>query len=439
MFETLSAKLESIFKKLKGKGLLKEEDIDSALKEIRLALLEADVNFKVVKDFILKIKEKAIGKEILESLTPGQQVIKIVNEELCELLGKTNSRIQLSPNPPTIIMMVGLHGSGKTTTAAKLARIFKKEGRRPMLVAADLQRPAAIDQLVTLGSQIDVPVYHSKQLKDPVTLCEESLKHARIEARDIVILDTAGRLHIDDSLMTELRKIKERVPPKEVIFVADAMTGQDAVNISRNFNEQIGIDGIILTKMDGDARGGAALSIRAITGKPIKFIGVGEKIDMLEPFHPERIASRILGMGDVLSLIEHAQKSFDQKEAEQLQKAIMDESFTFDDLKDQLKKLRTMGPLENILSMIPGFNKMKNIDVDEKDLIKIEAIINSMTKKEKRNHAIINGSRRRRIAIGSGTTVPDVNRVVKQYVEMKKMLKMFKGKKGFKLPKFLPF
>jgi signal recognition particle subunit SRP54 len=439
MFETLSTKLESIFKKLKGKGLLKEEDIDSALKEIRLALLEADVNFKVVKDFILKIKEKAIGKEILESLTPGQQVIKIVNEELCELLGKTNSRIQLSPNPPTIIMMVGLHGSGKTTTAAKLARIFKKEGRRPMLVAADLQRPAAIDQLVTLGSQIDVPVYHSKQLKDPVTLCEESLKHARIEARDIVILDTAGRLHIDDSLMTELRKIKERVPPKEVIFVADAMTGQDAVNISRNFNEQIGIDGIILTKMDGDARGGAALSIRAITGKPIKFIGVGEKIDMLEPFHPERIASRILGMGDVLSLIEHAQKSFDQKEAEQLQKAIMDESFTFDDLKDQLKKLRTMGPLENILSMIPGFNKMKNIDVDEKDLIKIEAIINSMTKKEKRNHAIINGSRRRRIAIGSGTTVPDVNRVVKQYVEMKKMLKMFKGKKGFKLPKFLPF
>ena len=439
MFETLSNKLESIFKKLKGKGLLKEEDIDSALKEIRLALLEADVNFKVVKDFILKIKEKAIGKEILESLTPGQQVIKIVNEELCELLGKSNSRIQLSPNPPTIIMMVGLHGSGKTTTAAKLARIFKKEGRRPMLVAADLQRPAAIDQLVTLGSQIDVPVYHSKQLKDPVTLCEESLKHARIEARDIVILDTAGRLHIDDSLMTELRKIKERVPPKEVIFVADAMTGQDAVNISRNFNEQIGIDGIILTKMDGDARGGAALSIRAITGKPIKFIGVGEKIDMLEPFHPERIASRILGMGDMLSLIEHAQKSFDQKEAEQLQKAIMDESFTFDDLKDQLKKLRTMGPLENILSMIPGVNKMKNIDVDEKDLIKIEAIINSMTKKEKRNHAIINGSRRRRIAMGSGTTVPDVNRVVKQYVEMKKMLKMFKGKKGFKLPKFLPF
>ncbi|MDH5201938.1 MAG: signal recognition particle protein [Nitrospirota bacterium] len=439
MFETLNNKLESIFKKLKGKGLLKEEDVDSALKEIRLALLEADVNFKVVKDFIQKIREKAIGKEILESLTPGQQVIKIVNEELCELLGKTNSRIQLSPNPPTVIMMAGLHGSGKTTTAAKLARIFKKEGRRPMLVAADLQRPAAIDQLVTLGSQIDVPVYHSKQLHDPVTLCEESIKHARIEARDIVILDTAGRLHIDDSLMTELRKIKERVQPKEVIFVADAMTGQDAVNISRNFNEQIGIDGIILTKMDGDARGGAALSIRSITGKPIKFIGVGEKIDMLEPFHPERIASRILGMGDVLSLIEQAQKSFDQKETEQLQKVIMDESFTFDDLKDQLKKLRTMGPLENILSMIPGVNKIKNIDVDEREFIKVEAIINSMTKKERKNHHIINGSRRRRISMGSGTTVPEVNRVIKQYIEMKKMLKMFKGKKGFKFPKFLPF
>ncbi len=308
MFETLSGKLESIFKRLKGKGLLKEEDVELALKEIRLALLEADVNFKVVKDFTQRIKEKAIGKEILESLTPGQQVVKIVHEELCELLGKTNSRIQLSPNPPTTIMMVGLHGSGKTTTAAKLARIFKKEGRRPMLVAADLQRPAAIDQLIALGSQIDIPVYYSKDTKDPVTLCEESIKKASVEARDILILDTAGRLHIDDSLMTELRKIKEKVLPKEVILVADAMTGQDAVNIAKNFNEQVGIDGIILTKMDGDARGGAALSIRAITGKPIKFIGVGERIEMLEPFYPERIASRILGMGDVLSLIEKAQK-----------------------------------------------------------------------------------------------------------------------------------
>ncbi len=439
MFETLTNKLESIFKKLRGKGLLKEEDVELALKEIRLALLEADVNFRVVKDFVQKIKEKAVGKEVLESLTPGQQVVKIVNEELCELLGKTNTRIQLSPNPPTVIMLVGLHGSGKTTTAAKLARSFKKEGRRPMLVAADLQRPAAIDQLITLGSQINVPVYSSKETKEPVTLCEESIRKAKLDARDVVILDTAGRLHIDESLMTELRRIKEKVFPKEVILVADAMTGQDAVNMAKNFDIQVGIDGVILTKMDGDARGGAALSIRSITGKPIKFIGVGEKIDMLEPFYPERIASRILGMGDVLSLIEQAQKTFDKGEAEKLQRSIIEESFTFEDLKEHLKKMRNMGPLENILNMIPGFNKMKNLEVDEKELVKVEAIINSMTKKERQNHAIIDGSRRRRIALGSGTTVADVNRVIKQYIEIKKMLKMFKGKKGIKLPKFLPF
>jgi signal recognition particle subunit SRP54 len=439
MFETLANKLESIFKKLKGKGLLKEEDVELALKEIRLALLEADVNFKVVKDFIQKIKEKAVGKEVLESLTPGQQVIKIVNQELCELLGKTNSRIQLSPNPPTVIMLVGLHGSGKTTTAAKLARNFKKEGRRPMLVAADLQRPAAIDQLIALGSQITVPVFSSKETKNPVALCEESIKKSKLDARDIVILDTAGRLHIDESLMTELKKIKEKVLPKEVILVADAMTGQDAVTMAKNFDEHVGIDGIILTKMDGDARGGAALSMRTITGKPIKFIGVGEKIDMLEPFYPDRIASRILGMGDVLSLIEQAQKTFDHKEAEKLQKAIIEESFTFEDLREHLKKLRGMGPLENILNMIPGFNKMKNLEVDEKELVKVEAIINSMTKKERKNHAIIDGSRRRRIAMGSGTNVADVNRVIKQYIEIRKMLKMFKGKKGIKLPKIFPF
>ena len=439
MFESLTEKLESIFKKLKGKGLLKEEDIEVALKEIRLALLEADVNFKVVKDFVQKIKEKAVGKEVLESLSPGQQVIKIVNEELCQLLGKTNSRIPLSPNPPTIIMMVGLHGSGKTTTSANLARLFKKEGRRPMLVAADLQRPAAIDQLIALGSQIDVPVYFSKDTKDPVTLCYDSVKKAKLDARDIVILDTAGRLHIDESLMAELKNIKESVSPKEIIFVADAMTGQDAVNIARNFGEQIGIDGIILTKMDGDARGGAALSIISVTGKPIKFIGTGEKIEMLEPFYPERIASRILGMGDVLSLIEQAQKTFDHKEAEKLQKTIMDDSFTFDDLREQLQKMRNMGPLENLINMIPGMNKIKNLDIDGRELIKVEAIISSMTKKEKRDHNVINGNRRRRIALGSGTTVPDVNRVIKQYIEIKKMLKMFKGKKGFKLPKVLPF
>ena len=439
MFESLTEKLESIFKKLKGKGLLKEEDVDLALKEIRLALLEADVNFKVVKDFVGNIRDKAVGKEVLESLTPGQQVIKIVNEELCELLGKTNSKIQLLPNPPTIIMMVGLHGSGKTTTSAKLARLFKKEGRRPMLVAADLQRPAAIDQLIALGAQIDVPVHSSREIKDPVALCVDSVKKAKLDARDVLILDTAGRLHIDDTLMAELKKIKDSVAPKEVLFVADAMTGQDAVNIAKNFSEQIGIDGIILTKMDGDARGGAALSIISVTGKPIKFIGTGEKIEMLEPFYPERVASRILGMGDVLTLIEQAQQTFDQKEAEKLQKTIMDDTFTFNDLRDQLKKMRNMGPLENLIGMIPGMNKIKNVDIDERELVKVEAVINSMTKRERKDHNLINGQRRKRIALGSGTTVADVNRVIKQYVEIKKMLKMFKGKKGFKLPKFMPF
>jgi signal recognition particle subunit SRP54 len=439
MFESLTEKLESIFKKLKGKGLLKEEDVDLALKEIRLALLEADVNFKVVKDFVQNIRAKAVGKEVLESLTPGQQVIKIVHDELCRLLGTTNSKIQLLPNPPTIIMMVGLQGSGKTTTAAKLARLFKKEGRRPMLVAADLQRPAAIDQLIALGAQLDVPVHSSREMKDPVALCADSVKKAKLDARDVLILDTAGRLHIDDTLMAELKKIKESVTPKEVLFVADAMTGQDAVNIAKSFSEQIGIDGIILTKMDGDARGGAALSIISVAGRPIKFIGTGEKIEMLEPFYPERVASRILGMGDVLTLIEQAQQTFDKKEAEKLQKAIMDDTFTFNDLRDQLKKMRSMGPLENVLSMIPGMGKIKDLDVDEREFVKVEAIINSMTNRERKDHTIINGQRRRRIATGSGTTVADVNRVVKQYIEIKRMLKMFKGKKGFKLPKFLPF
>jgi signal recognition particle subunit SRP54 len=439
MFESLTEKLESIFKKLKGRGLLKEEDVDAALKEVRLALLEADVNFKVVKDFIQHVRERAVGKEVLESLSPAQQVIKIVHEELCALLGITNTRIQLAPNPPTVIMMVGLQGSGKTTTAAKLARFFKKEGRMPMLVAADLKRPAAIDQLVTLGKQIDIPVFSSKDIKDPVALCDDALKRSRLDGRDVVILDTAGRLHIDEELMNELKQIKAKVNPREILLVADAMTGQDAVNMAKSFNEKIGIDGIILTKMDGDARGGAALSIRHVTERPIKFIGVGEKIDMLEPFHPDRIARRILGMGDVLTLIEQAQETFDQKEAEKLRERILEESFTFDDLKDQLKKLRSMGPLENLMSMIPGMNRaMKDIKVDDKEFIKVDAIINSMTREEKRNHNILNGSRRKRIAMGSGTTVTDVNRLIKQFLEMKKMMKMFKGKKGFRLPK-MPF
>jgi len=436
MFENISEKLDAALKKIKGRGLLKEEDIDAAMKEIRLALLEADVNFKVVKDLVEKIKSKAVGKEVLESLTPGQQVVKIVNDELCDLLGRSTSRIALAPNPPTVIMMIGLQGSGKTTTSAKLARYFKKEGRRPLLAACDLQRPAAIDQLIALGKQIDVSVYASRDTKDPVLVARDALAKSRADAHDIVIIDTAGRLHVDESLMQELKKVKEGVAPKETLLVADSMTGQDAVTIAKHFNDQIGIDGIILTKMDGDARGGAALSIRAVTQKPIKFIGMGEKIDMLEPFHPDRIASRILGMGDVLSLIEQAQKSFDQKEAETLQKRILEDSFTFDDLKEQLKKVRSMGPLESVLGMIPGFNKVKNITVDEREFVKVEAVINSMTAREKANHNLLNGSRRKRIALGSGTTVADVNRVIKQYVELKKMLKMFRGKKNIKLPKF---
>ncbi len=442
MFDSLSEKLEGIFKKLKGKGILKEEDVDSALKEIRMALLEADVNFKVVKDFVQHVREKAIGEGVLESLSPGQQVVKTVYDELCALLGNTNERIQLSPNPPTIIMMVGLHGSGKTTTSAKLARIFKKEGRRPLLVAADLQRPAAIDQLITLGKQLDIPVFNSKEIKNPSILCEEAVKKSRLDGRDIVIIDTAGRLHIDDELMSQLKDIRSKVSPKEVLLVADAMTGQDAVTMAKSFNEQINISGIVLTKMDGDARGGAALSIRSVTGKPIKFIGVGEKIDMLEPFHPDRIAKRILGMGDVLTLIEQAQQAFDQKEAEKLRKTLLEDTFTFEDLREQLKKIRNMGPLENLLNMIPGMNKtLKNTKIDEKEFVKIEAIINSMTPLERADHSIINGSRRRRIAIGSGTSVSDINRLIKQYLEMKKMMKMFKkgGKKGFRMPNILPF
>lgn len=439
MFESINEKLEAVFKKLKGRGLLKEEDVGIALKEIRLALLEADVNFRVAKDFVDRIKAKAVGKDVLESLTPGQQVVKIVNEELCELLGQANSRITLAPNPPTIVMMVGLQGSGKTTTSAKLARFFKKEGRRPLLVACDLQRPAAIDQLVTLGGQIGVGVFSSRETKDAVALARDAVKKAKTDAHDVLIIDTAGRLHVDEALMNELKQIRENILPKEILLVADAMTGQDAVNIAKQFNDQIGIDGIVLTKMDGDARGGAALSIRAITGKPIKFIGVGEKIDMIEPFYPDRIASRILGMGDMMSLIEQAQKTFDQKEAETLQKRILEDSFTFDDLREQLKKIRSMGPLENILGMIPGLSKVKNVSVDEREFVKIEAIINSMTKKEKTNHNLINGSRRRRIAQGSGTTVADVNRVMKQYLELRKMLRMFKGKKSIKLPKMFPF
>ncbi|MBI5057579.1 MAG: signal recognition particle protein [Nitrospirae bacterium] len=436
MFESLSEKLEGIFKKLKGRGLLREPDVAEAMKEIRMALLEADVNFKVVKDFTDKVKQRAVGKEVIDSITPGQQVVKIVYDELCNLMGGGVRKISLAPNPPTIIMLVGLHGSGKTTTSAKLASNFKKDGRRPMLVALDTGRPAAIDQLKSLGTQIDVPVYATKPGDSPVRIFPEALKKATQEGRDILILDTAGRLHIDEDLMKELEDLKKEAKPKEILFVADAMTGQDAVNIAKSFNDKLDIDGVILTKMDGDARGGAALSIVTVTGKPIKLIGVGEKIDFLEPFHPERMASRILGMGDVVSLVEKAQEAVNMDEAAQLEEKLRKDSFTFDDLKNQIKQIKKMGPLENILGMIPGLGKqMKGVNIDDKAFVKVEAMINSMTMKERNNQVIIGGSRKQRIATGSGTTVADVNRLLKQYMEMKKMLKRFKSGK-FRMPQF---
>ncbi len=437
MFEALSERLEGILKKLRGRGFLKEEDIVSALKEIKIALLEADVNFKVVRDFTEKVRVKAIGKEVTESITPGQQVVKIVHDELCSLMGGGHAKINLAPNPPTVIMLVGLHGSGKTTTAAKLAKRFKKDGRRPMLAALDTARPAAIDQLVSLGSQIGAPVYATKPGESPLRICSDSIKKAAIEGRDVVILDTAGRLHIDEQLMKELADIKSEAKPKEILLVADAMTGQDAVNIAKSFNDRLDLDGIILTKMDGDARGGAALSIAAVTGKPVKFIGVGEKIDFLEPFHPDRMASRILGMGDIVSLVEKTQDAMDEKEALKLQKRLSRDKFTFEDLKKQIKQIKQMGPLENIIGMIPGLGKqVKNLSIDEKGFVKVEAIINSMTRQERENYAIMNGSRKKRIASGSGTTVPDVNRLLKQYLQMKKMLRKFKAGKKFNFGKF---
>lgn len=440
MFEALSEKLEGIFKKLKGRGLLREEDIVSALKEIKMALLEADVNFKVVKDFTERVRVKAIGKEVTESITPGQQVVKIVYDELCSLMGGKHSKINLSPNPPTVLMLVGLHGSGKTTTTAKLAKSFKKDGRRPVLVAMDTARPAAIDQLITLGAQIDVPVYSTRAGDSPIRICADAIKKANSEGRDVVILDTAGRLHIDEQLMKELEEVKKEAKPKEILLVADAMTGQDAVNIAKSFDNRLNIDGIILTKMDGDARGGAALSMIAVTGKPVKFIGASEKIEALEPFYPERMASRILGMGDIVSLVEKAQEAVNIKEAVKLQKKLSENKFTFEELKDQLSQIRKMGPLENILSMIPGMGKqIKGMSVNDKELVKIEAIINSMTKQERGNYVIISGSRKKRIAMGSGTTVADVNRLIKQYLQMKKMLKMFKSEGQSKLAKFLNF
>ncbi len=432
MFDALTGKLDAVFKKLRGRGVLKEEDVKEALREVRLALLEADVNFKVVKDFVSKVQDRAIGQEILSSLTPGQQVVKIVHEELVNLLGGVQSKLHLSPNPPTVIMMVGLQGSGKTTTSGKLARNFKKDGRKVLLVPADTRRPAAIEQLKTLARQVGVEAY-SSDASDPVAICKAARAHAERSLFDVVILDTAGRLQIDEPLMEELRQIKASVKPSEVLFVADAMTGQEAVNIAEKFNGDVGFDGMVLTKMDGDARGGAALSVKAVTGKPLKFVGMGEKLDALEPFFPDRMASRILGMGDVLSLIEKAQETVSREEAEKLAKKLRKSEFNLEDFRDQLRQVKKMGSLESIIGMIPGLNKLKMADADmqqgEKELKRVEAIINSMTPRERANHTLINGSRRARIAKGSGTQVQDVNRLLKQFVEMQKMMKMMKGGK----------
>ncbi len=437
MFDNLSSKLESIFKRLRGHGKLTEQNIQEALKEVRIALLEADVNFKVVKDFIQSVQARAIGQEVIESLTPAQQLIKIVKEEMTALMGGQEERIQLSGSPPVPIMLVGLHGCGKTTTAAKLARHFQGMKKRPYLVPADIYRPAAIDQLQKLGEALKVDFYRPAPSQTPLDICLRAREAALKGGYDLMLIDTAGRLHIDEALMLELREIKNQIRPREVLFVADAMTGQDAVNVAKSFNERLGIDGIILTKMDGDARGGAALSIKAVTQKPIKFIGVGEKLDALEVFHPERMVSRILGMGDVLTLIEKAEAAFDEKKAKELEKKIRKDAFTLEDFRDQLQQIRKMGSLESILSMIPGLPKkmkgMGGLEVDEKALGRVEAIINSMTPQERANFTIINGSRRLRIAAGSGTSVQEVNRLLKQYAQARKMMKQFSkiSGKGF--------
>ncbi|MFD1018155.1 signal recognition particle protein [Thalassobacillus hwangdonensis] len=437
-FEGLADRLQGTFQKIKGKGKVTEQDVKEMTREVRLALLEADVNFKVVKDFVKRVKERAIGQEVMESLTPGQQVIKVVKEELTELMGGDESKIAVANRPPTVIMMVGLQGAGKTTTTGKLANLLRKKyNRTPLLVAADVYRPAAINQLETLGKQLSMPVFSKGTDANPVDIANEAIAHAKEEHNDYVIIDTAGRLHVDEGLMDELKQIKADVNPDEVFLVVDAMTGQDAVNVAESFNEQLDITGVVLTKLDGDTRGGAALSIKAVTDKPIKFAGMGEKLDQLEQFHPERMASRILGMGDMLTLIEKAQANVDEKRAKELEQKMRSASFTFDDFLEQMGQVRNMGPLDELLDMIPGANKMKgmkNVQLDEKQISHVEAIIQSMTKVERNDPSVMNASRKKRIAKGSGTSVSEVNRLLKQFEEMKKMMKqmtnMQKGKKG---------
>ncbi|TXL67656.1 signal recognition particle protein [Cerasibacillus terrae] len=443
-FEGLAERLQDTIKKITGKGKVSEQDVKEMTREVRLALLEADVNFKVVKDLIKRIKERAIGQEVMDSLTPGQQVIKVVKDELTDLMGGEHSKIAVAPKPPTVIMMVGLQGAGKTTTSGKLANLLRKKyNRSPLLVACDVYRPAAVDQLETLGKQLNMPVFSQGTDANPVDIAKQAIEEAKENHYDYVIVDTAGRLHVDENLMDELTQMKETVNPDEIFLVVDAMTGQDAVNVAKSFDEQLDISGVVLTKLDGDTRGGAALSIRAVTGKPIKFAGMGEKLDQLEPFHPDRMASRILGMGDVLTLIEKAQTTVDEKQAKELEEKMRTMSFTFEDFLEQMGQVKKMGPLEDLMTMIPGMNKMKglkNVQIDEKQLDQVEAIVYSMTKEERQQPEIMNASRKKRIAKGSGTSVSQVNRLLKQFNEMKKMMKqmtnMQKGKKakGFKFP-----
>ena len=445
-FEGLADRLQNTMQKIRGKGKVNEADVKEMMREVRLALLEADVNFKVVKDFVKKVSERAVGQEVLKSLTPGQQVIKVVKEELTELMGGEESKIGVSKRPPTVVMMVGLQGAGKTTTTGKLANLLrKKHNRNPLLVAADIYRPAAIKQLQTLGKQLDFPVFSLGDQVSPVEIAKQAIEKAKEDHHDYVLIDIAGRLHVDEALMDELKQIKELANPEEILLVVDAMTGQDAVNVAGSFNEQLGLTGVVLTKLDGDTRGGAALSIRSVTNTPIKFVGLGEKMDALETFHPERMASRILGMGDVLSLIEKAQINVDEEKARELEKKMKSDSFTFDDFLDSLSQVRSMGPLDELIKMMPGANKIKglnNMKVDEKQIAHVEAIIKSMTKQEKEHPEIINAGRRKRIAKGSGRTVPEVNRLLKQFDDMKKMMKQMTnmGQKGKKKGKFkLPF
>ncbi len=431
-FEGLSEKLARAFKNLKQHGHLTEADVKSAMREIKLALLEADVSFKVVKGFIAKVSERCVGSDVLESLTPAQQVVKIVNEELTALMGSEVTSIKMASGGPTIVMMVGLQGTGKTTQSAKLAGYFKKKGRRPLLVACDVYRPAAITQLEIVGQGVEVPVFKIDGEMNPVKIAKEALNHAKKHGNDLVFLDTAGRLHIDDALMDELSNIKKAVQPQEILLVVDAMTGQDAVNVAESFNNLLNIDGVVLTKLDGDTRGGAALSVKYITGKPIKFAGIGEKLSDIEPFHPDRMASRILGMGDVLSLIDKAQEAFDEKEALALEEKLRSNRFTLQDFLDQMRQIKKMGPLENLLGMMPGMNQaqLKDVKIDEKQLDRTEAIILSMTPEERENPSLMNASRRKRIAAGSGTSVEMVNRLLKQFEQMNKMVKQLKSKKG---------